>query len=110
VEHLRAFQNSQPANQTAVAENMLMKDGKNRNYEHEFYVSGLKLVKPVNNHRKLDFLESYFVRKHDRQCLMNQVFFCSVFFKLSITMVIFYDNSKRLKIGDYLDFLEGDRF
>jgi hypothetical protein len=25
-------------------------------------------------------------------------------------MVIFYDNSQRFKIGDYLDFLEGDRF
>jgi hypothetical protein len=25
-------------------------------------------------------------------------------------MVIFYDNSNRLKIGDYFDFLEDDRF
>jgi hypothetical protein len=69
VEHLRASQNSKPE-KTVVAENM--KDGKKRNYGQKFDVSGLKLVKLVSNHRTLDILESYFIRKQDRQCLMNQ--------------------------------------
>jgi cytoskeletal protein RodZ len=67
VEHLHAFENSQPE-ESAVSEHMLMKDDKKKNYRHKFEVSGLKLMISVSNHRTLDFLQSYFIRKQNRQC------------------------------------------
>jgi hypothetical protein len=73
VEHMRAFKNSQPE-KSAVAEHMLMKDGKKRNYGHKIDVSGLKLVKSVSNHRKLDCLESYFIPKQDEGALKSPIF------------------------------------
>jgi hypothetical protein len=51
---------------------MLMKDGKKQGYKHKFDIQNLELIRPVNNHRKLDFYESYQIHREDADHLMNQ--------------------------------------
>jgi hypothetical protein len=69
--HLRAFKNNHP-HQFAVAEHMLMKDGKKRDYKNKFDIQNLELICPFNNHRKLDFYDSYQIHREDADHLMNQ--------------------------------------
>jgi hypothetical protein len=70
-EHLRAFKNNHP-HQSAVAEHMLMKDGKKRGYKHTYDIQNLELIRAVNNHRKLDFYEAYQIHRENANHLMNQ--------------------------------------
>jgi hypothetical protein len=51
---------------------MLMKDEKKRGCNHKFDIQNLELIRPVNNHRKLDFYESYQIHRKDAIRLMNQ--------------------------------------
>jgi hypothetical protein len=51
---------------------MLMKDGKKRGYKHKFDTQNLELIRPVNNHRKLYFNESYQIHRKHADLLMNQ--------------------------------------
>jgi hypothetical protein len=51
---------------------MLMKDGKKRGYKYKFDIQNLELIRSVNNHRKLDFYESYQIHQEDPDHLMNQ--------------------------------------
>jgi hypothetical protein len=59
--------------ESSVAKHMIMKDdGRKRSHKHKFTKENLKVVKPVNNFRKLDPYESIYLFKNNP--LMNNEF------------------------------------
>jgi hypothetical protein len=46
-------------------------DGKKWGCIHKFDVLNLELLRPVNNHRKLDFYESYHIHREGADCLLS---------------------------------------
>jgi hypothetical protein len=73
-EHEKATK-SEHMDKSSVAKHMIMKDdGKKRSYKHKFTKENLKVVKPVNNFRKLDAYESIYLFKNRDNPLMNNEF------------------------------------
>jgi hypothetical protein len=60
IEHLRAYKNNR-SDSSAEAHHMLVNEDSRSGSPHKFDISNLRMLHPMSDQRKLDFLESYHI-------------------------------------------------